>query len=65
VFPSRAEVATRLRTLIADGDRPAAAAWAERYMEVLEGLSGADEPSTDREFLYGPTDFQVWLDRLS
>ena len=32
--------------------------------DALVSLSGADTPTTDRPFLYGPDDFRAWRDRL-
>ena len=32
--------------------------------DMLTTLSGADSPSTDREFLYGEEDFVAWLSEL-
>jgi len=32
--------------------------------EALAALSGADIPTTDRPFLYGPDDFRAWRAQL-
>jgi len=31
---------------------------------ALNELGGADAPSTDRQWLYGPDDFRAWLEEL-
>lgn len=28
-------------------------------------MTGADAPTTDRDYLYGPVDFEAWLARLT
>ena len=32
---------------------------------VLLAMIGADAPTVDRKWLYGPEDFQAWLDELT
>ncbi len=32
--------------------------------DALVSLSGADTPTTDRPFLFGPADFRAWRDQL-
>jgi hypothetical protein len=33
--------------------------------EVLNNLSGADSPTTDRDYLYERVDFEAWRDALA
>ncbi len=74
-FPSYEDVEARLVLLI-DGalDRETVAKWASGFIgedapagpisKALTELMGADLPTTDRPYLYGPEDFQNWLDEL-
>ncbi len=75
--PTRGEVETKLLDLILGRcQRSEAAAWADTFVagdadvhdpalwRALIALSGADMPSTDREFLHGEADFCVWLETL-
>ncbi len=80
VFPSRQAIIDKLQELIEGGDehRAEISSWAERYMldnddervgdqeawAVLQALTGADAPSTDRDWLYDKVDFEGWLARL-
>jgi len=36
----------------------------EKTWDALDSLSGADEPTTDRDYLYGQSDFERWLKDL-
>lgn len=79
VFPSREDLTERLRALLAGADRAEISNWAERYMldnddervtdseawEVLQAMTGADAPTTDRDYLYDPVDFEAWLAHLT
>jgi len=75
--PTRAEVEAKLLDLITGRcDRADAADWASAYIdadalvsdrgarEALVALSGADLPTTDRQYLHGETDFCIWLEQL-
>ncbi|TCO50668.1 hypothetical protein [Actinocrispum wychmicini] len=79
MFPTRETLIERLRALLAGADRAEIASWAEQYMldgedervtddeawDVLQAMTGADAPTTDRDYLYGPVDFEAWLARLT
>jgi len=75
-FPSREQVAERLRQLISGAiDRKNAADWASQWVtrfdeagfcdhklfDAIDSLSAADAISTDRPYLYGQSDFEKWL----
>lgn len=75
--PSRDEVEAKLLDLITGRcERREAADWASRYVtndaevadrgvwRALVALSGADLPTSDRQFLHGEADFCVWLETL-
>jgi hypothetical protein len=61
------------------GIRDEIGTWAEREMlanddvrvtddaawDVLVAMTGADTPTIDREYLYGPVDFEAWLNELT
>lgn len=79
-FPSREEVAERLRQLISGAiDRKSAANWASQWVTrfdeagfcdrklfaAIDSLSAADSISTDRPYLYGQSDFEKWLSDLT
>lgn len=73
--PTREQVEDKLADLAAGRLAPADAdAWAMRWVAAddpgvedevtwsgLKMLAGCDMPSTDRQALYGPQDFQAWL----
>jgi hypothetical protein len=74
--PTRDDVARVFRDLI-DGriTREEASDWARPWviadvdidqatLEALEGLYGADAPTTDRPYLFGEEDFRAWLAEL-
>ena len=79
--PSRQIIIDKLHELIAGGadERAEISSWAEREMlsseddditdleawSVLKILTGADAPSTDRDWLYYREDFEDWLARLT
>jgi len=79
-FPSREQVAARLRQLISGAeDRREAANWASQWVtrfdeagfsdrklfDAIVCLSAADLISTDRPYLYGQADFEKWLHDLT
>jgi hypothetical protein len=75
--PSRTDVITRLRALIAETmSRQEVASWASAWLRgdpqvddqgvwnALNSLAMADLISTDRPYLYGREDFEAWLSDL-
>lgn len=75
--PSREQVEAKLLDLIVGRcDRADAASWASAYIdkdalirdkgvrEAVVSLSGADLPTTDRQYLHGEADFCIWLEQL-
>ena len=77
-LPDRDEIARKIRAL-SSGDllRAEASAWAVQFLldddcyvsdevawDVITALGGVDTPSTDRPYLYGPLDFDDWLETL-
>ena len=75
--PRKSDVEQKLLDLIAGRcTRREASDWATQFVQAgastddratwraLVALSGADLPSTDREFLHGEADFCIWLEAL-
>jgi hypothetical protein len=76
--PDRGRGGERLQGLVSgELSREDASDWATQWVaaddpavdddmvwEALTKLCGADLPSTDREYLYGRVDFEVWLAEL-
>ena len=77
-LPDRVEIACKIRAL-ASGDlsRADVSAWAVQLLldddcdvsdeiawGVINALGGVDTPSVDRPYLYGPLDFDDWLETL-
>lgn len=77
-LPSRDEVASKLRALVAEtAPRDEVASWASTWVsrdpsriddqptwEALKNLAMADLVSLDRPYLYGREDFETWLAEL-
>jgi hypothetical protein len=76
--PTRTET-RRMLTALADGTKPReeVADWALQWVRLpdpevqdravwraLVALSGADLPTTDRDYLHGEVDFRDWLRRF-
>src|SRR4051812_41523002 len=77
-LPSRVEIIELLQGLIVgDATREEVALWASSWIprldeiddpqicRALDRLSGADAPSTDRQYLFMAVDFEAWMGDLT